>query len=177
MKKKEQKWFDSAIIKEDGSKTTANSKHFVLNNGTRKAVFTANKINYFDKKEKTWKPIDNSLKVTNDGYLANIGRYTAKFSKNSNNNAVEISDGSCAISWEYLGINKKVDSSCENTVGAANAKHRSKLKVKNAIEDTMKLSKAGHAVYTDAEGDVDIDYSIESNGVKENITVKEKSDS
>ena len=169
MKKKEQKWFDSAIIKEDGSKTTSNSKHFVLNNGTRKAVFAANDINYFDKKEKAWKPIDNTLKATEDGYVAGFGKYTAKLSKSNDNEAVEISDGTDIIRWEYLGINKGAKRKLE--------KRRSRLNVKNETKDTMSLMKASRAVYADAEGNIDLDYIIESNGVKENITVKEKSDS
>ena len=174
--KKKTKWFDSAIMKEDESKTTENAKHFILNNGTRKAIFSQNGINYFDQKEKVWKPIDNSLKATNDGYLANLGRYTAKLSKNTENETIEISDGSDRISWEYIGINKNVFSSLGKSAAKSNAKRKSKLNVKADIKDTMNLAHASHAIYADAEGNVDLEYSIESNGVKENIVIKEKSD-
>ena len=174
--KKKQKRFDSSVLKEDESKNTRNSKHFILNNGMRMAVFSPNSINYFDEEEKVWKPINNSLKATKDGYLANLGKYTAKFSKNSDNETVEISNGSETISWEYLGINKNVFSSLGNAAIKTNGKCKSKLSVKAEITDAMRLSSSSRAVYNDAEGNVDIDYTIESNGVKENIIIKDKSD-
>ena len=61
--KKKTKWFDSSIIKEDHSKNTANTKHFILNNGTRKSILSPTPINYFDTQEKTWKSIDSSLPI------------------------------------------------------------------------------------------------------------------
>ncbi|MBR3686744.1 MAG: hypothetical protein IKL66_04590, partial [Clostridia bacterium] len=175
--KRKNKFFDSAIIKEDGSKTTKNSKHFILNNGTRKAVFSSGSMNYFDESEKAWKTIDNSLKKTEDGYLADLGKYTAKISKEKDNETVEVSNGAETISWEYLGIDRNAFSDMENTTIRSNTKRRSKLNVKTKINDTLNISSASRAIYTDAEGNVDIDYLIEGNGVKENITVKEKSDS
>ena len=174
--KKKQKWFDSSIIREDESRTTENTKHFILNNGTRKALFSPQNINYFDQTEKVWKPIDNSLKTTDGGYLANLGKYTAKLSKKTENETVEISNGSDLISWEYLGINKNVFSSLGKAADKSNAKRKSKLNVKSDIKDNMNLSHASQAVYADAEGNIDLNYSIEGNGVKENIIIKEKSD-
>ena len=98
MKKKE-KWFDSSIIKDDVLKTTENTKHFVMNNGTRKALFFSQNMNYYDPAENEWKPIDNSLAATDDGYHASLGRYTAKLSKDTENETVEISSRSNLISW------------------------------------------------------------------------------
>ena len=173
--KNKQPWFDSSIIKEDESKTTENSKHFILNNGTRKAVFPPKNINYFDKSKNVWKPIDNSLKATENGYLSALGKYTAKISKASENETVEISNGSEQISWEYLGVNKNIYSALKKV--NASTKRKSKLTVTKATKDSMNLSCASRAVYKNAEGNIDLDYLIESNGIKENIVVKEKSDS
>ena len=175
MKKKE-KWFDSSIIRDDVSKTTENTKHFVLNNGTRKALFFPQNINYYDSIGREWKPIDNSLKATSDGYHANLGRYTAKFSKDTDNETIEISNGSNLITWEYLGINKNIFSSLGKIIDKTNAKHKSKLNVKPDIKDNLNLVHSSRAIYTDAEGNVDLDYLIEGNGIKENIIIKEKSD-
>ena len=175
--KKHTKWFDSAIIKEDGSKKTSNERHFVLNNGTRKAIFSPSPMNYFDEEEKVWKPIDNSLKKTGDGYVARLGKYTATLSKKDENESVEVRNGDDLISWEYLGNNVNLFSSLEKGGNSSAAKRSSKLKVKTKIRDSFDLSSASRAVFADAEGDVDLDYSIESNGVKEGILIKEKSDS
>ena len=176
MKKKE-KWFDSSIMRDDSSKTTENTKHFVLNNGTRKALFFPQNMNYHDPATNEWKPIDNSLTATDDGYHANLGRYTAKLSKNTDNETIEISSGSNLITWEYLGINKNVFSALGKTIGKTNPKSKSKLNVKTDIKDNLNLAHASRAIYSGAEGNVDLDYLIEGNGIKENIVIKEKSDS
>ena len=165
MKKKE-KWFDSSIMRDDASKTTENTKHFVLNNGTRKALFFPQNMNYHDPATNEWRPIDNSLTATDDGYHANLGRYTAKLSKNTDNEMVEISSGSNLISWEYLGINKNVFSALGKAIGKTNAKSKSKLNVKTDIKDNLNLAHASRAIYSGAEGNVDLDYLIEGNAIK-----------
>lgn len=175
--KKFKKWFDSAIIKEDESKSASNERHFVLNNGTRKAVFSPSPMNYFDEEEKVWKPIDNSLKKTGDGYVARLGKYTATLSKKDENETVEVKNGDDLISWEYLGNNANLFPGSEKGGSSSAVKRQSNLKVKTKIPDSFDLSSASRAVFADAEGDVDLDYSIEGNGVKENILIKEKSDS
>lgn len=177
MKTKQKKWFDSAIIKEEASKATANSKHFILNNGTRKAVFSPTNMNYYDKTEGKWKPIDNTLKSTGSDCSAQFGSYTAKLSKNSDNETVEITDGSAAISWEYLGTNKNVFSIRSNAGNSPSAKRKSKLKVKPQLHDALNLTNSSRAIYENAEGNIDIDYLIDGNGIKENITIKDISES
>ena len=102
MKKKVQRWFDSAILREDESKTTRNSKHFILNNGTRKAIFSPTNMNYYDESTGKWKTINNALKATENGYQTQFGKYTAKLSKNSDNETVEITNDSSTISWEII---------------------------------------------------------------------------
>ena len=176
MKTKQTKWFNSNIIKEDESRTTQNSKHFILNNGTRKAIFSPTAINYFDKTEKKWKPIDNSLKTIETGYQANIGKYTAKISNKSDNETVEISNGSDTLSWEYLGVNKNIFPSVKKATAKAGGKRKANLNIKSEIKDNLNISSASRAIFADAEGNIDLDYLIESNGVKENITIKSKSD-
>ena len=168
MKKKE-KWFDSSIIKEDTSKATKNTKHFIFNNGTRKAIITPSSINYFDTSENVWKPIDNSLKATEDGYNANLGEYTAKLSKRSENEAIEVSNGTDKISWEYLGINKNVFPKLKHNTPI---KRKSKLNTSTEKSDSFGLSCVGHAIFSNAEGNIDLDYRIEGNGIKENIIIK-----
>jgi hypothetical protein len=177
MKKKQTRWFDSAIMKEDESRTTATSKHFILNNGTRKAVFSPKNVNYYHETEKKWMPIDNTLMSVEDGYVAQLGNYTAKLSKQNDDETVEITDGASVISWKYLGTNKNVLGmrNIENT--SQSAKRKSKLNVKNTMRDCLNLSHAGRAIFEDAEGSIDLDYLIEGNGIKENIMVKDKSES
>ncbi|MBR4335314.1 MAG: hypothetical protein IKP74_02560, partial [Clostridia bacterium] len=153
--KKFKKWFDSAIIKEDESKTGSNERHFVLNNGTRKAVFSPSPMNYFDEEEKVWKPIDNSLKKTGDGYVARLGKYTAMLSKKDENETVEVGNGDDLISWEYLGNNANLFPGSEKGRSPSAVKRQSKLNVKTKIRDSFNLTSTSRAVFADAEGDVD----------------------
>lgn len=173
---KKQPWFDSAILKEDESKTTENTRHYVLNNGTRKAVFAPTRMNCFDETQKVWRPVDNSLKNTNDAYVADLGGYTARFPKASENETVEIADGADVIYWEYLGGNKTVFHTAGITAAGRMGKRKAKLGTKARIPDVLNLSNASRAVYTGADGGVDIDYLVEGNNVKENILIKEKND-
>lgn len=172
--KKKHKWFDSSIVKEDESKTTENSRHFVLNNGTRKAIFSGNRINYFDREKNVWEPIDNSLKATDTGYLTKLGRYAAKFPKNTENEIVEISKDSDLISWEYLGANNSIAAMFKNGEKTAHTKRKSNLAVKKDIAHDMNLTHTSRVVYTNADGDVDLDYTINGNDIKETIVVREK---
>ena len=177
MKRKNEKWFDPAIIKEDESKTTAYEKHFILNNGTRKAVFSPTNMNYYDKTENKWKAIDNTLKSAEGGYLASFGDYTAKVSKAGDKEAVELTNGSDAISWEYLGTHKNVFSAPSVLAAETAAKPKSRLSVKARNSDALHISRAGQAVYKNAAGGIDLDYRFEGNGIKENIMIKDKSES
>ena len=173
--KKGQKHFDSAVLRTDESKATENSRHFVMNNGTKRAFFFPHKMNHFDEEKKAWAPIDNSLKSKGDGYVASLGKYTAKFLKEGENEAVELSGGTDKISWEYLGINKNVFSNLRSSAVKPGVKSKSILKVRNDVKDPTSLTPEGHAVYANAEGGIDIDYSVEGNGIKENIIIREKS--
>ena len=172
--KKKQKWFDSAIVREDESEATEKSKHFILNDGTRKVVFTPTNVNYFDESTNAWKPIDATLKSEDNGYHAQLGIYTAKFSKSIENETVELSNGSSSISWEYLGTNHNMFAN--HSGDAKVVKRKSKLSVSSCIQDHLKLATTSRVIYQGAEGNVDLDYRIEGNGIKENIVVKDKSD-
>ena len=152
MKKTKKKWFDSAIMKEDESKTTTNSKHFVANNRTRTAVFSSSNMNYFDETEKRWKLIDNTLKKNEEGYQAQLGTYTAKLPTLSENETVELSNGSDIIAWEYLGTNQNVFSFPSVGNSGKSVKSKSKLNVKARIRDALNLADASRAVYENAEG-------------------------
>ena len=166
------KWFDSAIIREDESKTTENSKHFTLNNGTKKVVYSSNNMNFFDGEK--WKAVDNSLKKTDNGYRAGLGRYTANFIGGEAGESLEVSDGNRAVSWEYLGNSPKLLTDHTDLARIRRGKSHSKLKVKSKIPGVMNISKSGQVVYQNAEGNVDLNYKISGNSVKEDIIVKEK---
>ena len=176
MNEKQRKWFDSAIIKEDESKATANSKHFIMNNGTRKAVFSPTNINYYDRENKKWETIDNAIENTQDGYQVKIGSYVAKLSNNDNHETVEVTDGASTICWKYMGVNKNVFYKLFGPSNVQAEKHKSKLNIKPKIHGAMDLGMSSHMIFQNADEYVDLDYKIEGNNIKENIVVKEKSD-
>ena len=172
--KKTKKWFDAAIIKEDSPRTTKDSKHYILNSGTRKAVFSTHNLNYFDQTEQQWKEIDHRMKATDNGYQARFGPYMAKFSNQMDHETVEITNGGTSVSWEYLGTDRNVFPQQIGKSGSQISKRRSKLRVTPEIQDALKIGAASRAVYENAEGDLDIDYMMEGNQIKETLIVKEK---
>ena len=55
------KWGNPAILKEFTERADALSRHFKMNNGTAKSIYSASPVNYFDDISQSWKAIDNTL--------------------------------------------------------------------------------------------------------------------
>ena len=169
-------WDDPAVLGEDESKITENSRHYVLNNGTAKSVFTASAMNFYDEDEKKWKTIDNSLEEREDCYEAKFGKFKAQIAKAEHKKAVKISGNGLSVSWEYLGKKNQaaaVNLSAEQTEKTAKPVA---LAVKKSVKGIAGIAKDGEAVYENIEDNTNLQYILQGNNVKENIIVKEKSD-
>lgn len=93
------------ILSENIENREADSKEFIMSDGTIMVQQYAGRIHYMDNGE--YKEIDNSLIVTNKGYenKANSFKININKSMQSNENLVEISDDNYSISFDL--INKK----------------------------------------------------------------------
>lgn len=126
------------------------------------------------RKQKKRKPPSSATEAIKGGYQATIGNYTVMLSKQNGNEFVEVADGESRIAWEYLGTSATVFG--KGTNDAPGKKRSAKPKSYRLTPKIMDLSEDGCVVYENAEGDIDLDYSLASGGIKENIVVKEKSD-
>ena len=163
-------WDDPAVLYEDETKADENTRHYVLNNGTAKTVFSAVPANYYDEDEHKWKHIDNSLTEKSDAYENICGKVKTEISKTDKGKAVRLSKADKRLSFEYIGK----DSSEVSPQNADNVPE-TVLSVKAPVKSTAK-SISSSAVYEDADKDTDLAYSLCGGNLKENIIVKDKSE-
>ena len=170
---KKRQWDDPAILKEITDKTNETSRHYKLNNGTAKSIISAEPSNYFDETEENWKPIDNSLSETAQGYESICGKYKTEITKPDQAKSVKMTAPNFNISWTYLG--KQTTVTPEKEMFAAQEPVSTSLNVEPSIQGTMQ-SKGSRGIYQNADRDTDIEYKLFGNNVKENIVVKEKAE-
>lgn len=152
------------IIGEIEEKRTLNEKHFLQNDGTILAAVYPSDIHY----EVDGKLVDinNSLEETNEdeGTLQNRNnQFKVKFAKKSNkNNLVKIQVKNHNVKWSLENSNKvsAVKINENNEKGE-------KLKLKNISSGTIQ--------YENILNNIDLQYNVISNTIKENIILKNKS--
>mgnify|MGYP005757996245 FL=1 len=167
-------WEDSAILGEDKTNTDMYSRHYFLNNGTAKSIIGASPVNYREEETGRWRPIDNTFSEKADCYEVNLGKFTASLDKVSSVKRISLSGKGVNLSWTYLGASMPV-----------NVKAMSEGPTEEIPETTLSLgeseknaagSKGSRAVYENASPELDLEYRFNGNNVKENIVVKEKSE-
>ena len=166
----------ASIIREDVEKASAFSKRLVMNDGTEREIYSLKPMHYFDNKTNKWEEIDNSLEETDDGYIAKLGNYKVKLSKEEDNERVEVfsEDMSKSISWKYIGT-ENPNNPTKQRIGKVEApKHRKGIFVEKDMPGLLGVGKRGRLVYEGVKGDVDIEYDIANGSLKENIIVKKK---
>ena len=155
----QQEQYAPGVVKEYKEYTDAHSRHYKLNNGTAKSVYSNAPANYYDAAEGSWKAIDNSLRETTDGYETAGGKYKTELSKPEKGKKVRLTTDGIAVSWEYLGR--------QNTQAGATAMALSErqaeetvLRIGDAQEGDLKNTD-GLAVYEEADKDTDIEYIVQ----------------
>ena len=165
----QEQWDDPAVLHEDEARTDESSRHYILNNGTAKSVYSAEPTSFFDEAEKKWKQIDNSLEDKGDAFENKNGKFKTRISKAEQCKKVTITQSDKQLSWEYLGKQ-------EPAVMAADMEEvpETVLKIHND-EQTEVKSVNSSAVYENIEKDTDLEYRLFGGNLKENIIVREKS--
>ena len=178
------------IVEEYVEMREENVKHFKMSDGTCKAVFYNEPVHYLDEQDHTYKEIDNTFTFVErdlsdaedfSGYENHCGNVKVKLSKEANdNNLMRIQKGEHKIVWKFLGRGQKTS---ENALGDFSGRLLTEAKVINCASDkggkhndfASKL--VNEVKYENLVSGTDLQYIVSSAKVKENIIVKEKSDS
>ena len=160
-------WDDPAILREDKNKRSTHTKEFIKNNRTRKVVISAEPMNYFDETEQRWRTIDNALEECDDHYEAKLGRFKAKIAKAERGSGVEVVGDGMKLSWSFLGRETDKDRNKN--------KKREKKTALNVTSKKKSFSRgnvSSRVLYENCEDDLDIEYALHSDNVKENIIIR-----
>lgn len=146
-----------------------NVKHFQLSDGTYQAVVYGEPVHRLNSSGE-WEEIDNSL--TEAGGAIVTGDSRVKFAKKitGNESIYTLHNGSYKVTVGLLGAQKKVEGVVEN----ASESEEGTTKLQQLINvDNISSS----ITYADILDGIDIEYIVVSNSIKENIIIKEHSDS
>ncbi len=154
------------IIGEDESRRDEATKHFIMSDGSRRAVMYSQPIHY--RENGKWIDVDNTLTYDEDSesYINKNNSFNVEFKKKFNSeNLFSIENEGYTLSWEYSGsvlrrnfINAEVEKSKEtkNDFSKHTEKVNSKIK------------------YDGFESDCELEYIVTGAGVKENIILNSK---
>ncbi len=154
------------VIGEDESRRTADTKHFIMSDGTRKAVIYGNNVHY--EEDGKWIDIDNTLSYDKEKkeYKNTKNSFKATFKEDfGEENLFTLENEGYTISWEYEG----------NSLRKAVTKAEYKEKEKSQHKITKYAEKSEDRIkYKNFESDCELEYVVTDNGVKENIILNSK---
>lgn len=157
---------EAEILYEITEKRDANTKHFAMSDGTIKACIYPETVHY--KKDGKYLDIDNTLVETVvDGktYHQNTANsFKATFPQNSQE-YIEFSDDNGYVKFRLIGaLNKSV-------------KKVQKSLEKSSLKDdkTVVKNNKSRAIYKSVKADIDIEYDVTGNMLKETIVLNNKS--
>ena len=140
----------------------SNRKVYRMSDDTEQAVFYPKAVHTFDDNTNTFNEMDNAVVEETDGkYFTNAKKdFKAKFSREKNDELFCIESGKHRV---------KVFAKTNNNAGKG-------FKAKLCGIEAKNMSKCGALVFSGVQNGTDYEYSVVSDGVKENIIVNEKSD-
>lgn len=145
-------------------------KHFRTEDGSFAAVQYNAPVHEMDENGE-WQDIDNTLSATGSEYITSNAR--VKFAKKTTGNETlfTLHDGNHKIDMSLSGANKKVAGQVTNTQTEFSEDA-------TQLQKLMALDKLSSKIlYPDILTGVDLEYVVESCNIKENIIVKERTDS
>jgi len=155
--------YEAEVIEEKESLRDENIKHYLLSDGTTKAVVYSSPVHYLDKNGE-WADIDNTLSLISNEYTAN-NKFEIKFAKKSgSSNLLSIKDGEYKITFTPLNANK-------SNAEIENPEKVNSLKFKDVSELPHLKSRV---IYENAYDGVDLEYILTGNNIKENLIVNKR---
>ena len=163
------------ILSENVSKRRENLKEYIMSDGSIKVQQYAERIHYLDNGE--YKEIDNALIETEDGYInsANSFRVNINKSQSAKENIIEIRDGAYSISFDL--IDKNANATQTITTDAVKTTTSIDYLAKKLTQPEAVKTTTGKVKFTNIKNNVDIEYEVKNNGIKENIIVNAKQES
>ena len=164
-------------VDEDIALRNSNTKYIRMSDGSYYVAMYNNEVHY-QNEDGEWEEIDNTLLTSASeddddfvGVSTAKSKYNVKFANNSSSSKlVTIKDGNYKISFGLVNADKTKAATITNPETHdedATALERL-IYVKNAVSSV---------VYEDILENVDLEYVVNGNDIKENIIIKEKSDS
>ncbi len=159
---------EAVIVGEDETRRDEYTKHFIMSDGSRRAVRYSQAVHY--RENGKWTDIDNTLEYDNknDEYTNKSNSFDVKFKENfSDDDFFSIENEGYTLSWEYVdnGLNKYfVDGEVEEIPEPQD----------NVEKFTRKHN--GNIRYNNFEKNCELEYVVTGNGVKENIILNKKTD-
>ena len=146
-----------------------NVKHFRLADGTYQAVAYGQPV-HRKNADGVWVDIDNSLSVEGEEIATNNAR--VKFAKKitGNGNIFTLHEGNHKVTFGLRGANKKIEGNYVNTA----TDFDESVGTLQRLTTLDKLS--ARVIYEDILSGVDIEYILEANDIKENIIIKDMTD-
>ena len=144
---------------EDKSKREPNAKHYVGNDGTTTAVYSAKAVHFSDGESSGLSEIDNSLSDDGETFQTKANSFKTRFKKRSADGEIfEVADGKCKVGLKSRDLSKHCGCDADNCI----CEHS------DCAESSL--------IFKDVTPNVDLQYSVDSDRVKENIIIKEKCD-
>lgn len=156
------------IIGEDEARRDELTKHFIMSDGSRKAVMYSQPVHFLENGK--WVDIDNTLTydAVNGEYRNENSSFDISFKKDFNDESlVEIENNGYTLTMGYS------DNSVRKSI--VNAELPEQAELKNDV--ASHIEKVNESIIYDGfEPDCTLEYTVTSNGVKENIVIKSKTD-
>lgn len=183
------------ILGEVEEKRESNVKHFLKENGTYEAVVYSQPVHYLE--DGKWKDIDNTL-IENGDIIANSQNdLMIKLSKKLEGNLVTIKQKNHEIGWSLVGgnvtnasiepidsekvkneINKTVDTIFKSKKEFEKLENKDKQNLRKILEENEKakmITKNQSSMkYNDIFPNVDLQYILKGQSLKENIIINKK---
>ena len=152
--------YEIEVIEEKESLRDENIKHYLLSDGTTKAVVYPSPVHYLNENGE-WTNIDNTLSLISNEYIAN-NKFEIKFAKKSgSSNLLSIKDGEYKITFTPLNANK-------SNAEIENPEKINSLKFKDVSQLPHLKSKV---TYENVYDGIDLEYILTGNNIKENLIV------
>lgn len=170
------------IVSEETAKRSENEKHFKLEDGSFVIAQYPDAVHYEDENG-NWIDIDNTLiaeEATDandfDGYTNKGNDFNVKLAEDGKDQLLRIEEGDFSISMKL-----DEDDAAQSFIAVENnnnvATITDDMSVEEKNDQTMQLDKlTSKAEYSDILPGIDIEYTVQSNGVKEYIVVNERRD-
>ena len=156
---------EATIIEEVEDKREPNVKHFLLSDGTYTAAVYDEDVHILEE-DGSYSEIDNSLVDDGTELKAKNGKHDIKLSNNTNSSKlVKMKIGDYKISWNFDGINK---------TKSAKIKQKETKELTGDEKHLTVTNNKGYAYFENAFDNVDLEYIVGTNSVKENIVLKKK---